>query len=661
VTDVTEKFGTEPRLVGDRYELGGGIGYGGMAEVYRGRDVRLGREVAIKVLRSDLARDPTFLARFRREAQSSAGLNHPAIVSVYDTGEDVINGVHLPYIVMEFIEGRTLREVLQSEHRLPERRAMEITSDICAALDYSHRMGIIHRDIKPANVMLCPDGSVKVMDFGIARATTATSSTMTATAAVIGTAQYLSPEQARGARVDARSDVYSTGVLFYELLTGEPPFRGDNPVAVAYQHVRELPDPPSVHDPQLSAQADAITLKALEKEPDDRYTTAGDMRDDLERALAGRRVHAMLPAAGPPPGGHLGPPTAAATQVVGAAGYQDRYDTGYQDPYGDPRDRTGAYQGYDDPYGDPRARTGAYQRYDDGSQDDGPPPRQGSAAWKWVLAGLAIVLTFVVVSLVATSLFSSKGNGGGSGAATQATIPTALIGQPVAVVKTRLEGLGFTNVTTTSQESVDKAENTVLAIKPDEGSTLPTSTAIVLTVAIKPGAVSVPDVTGKTQDAAVTTLQAANFKTTVQDFTDPTSHRAGTVEKTDPAANSSAPAGSTITVYVVSSSVNVLDQTGRPASAAQAALQQLGVTVTVQQVASNQPAGTVVDQQPKNATVDRGSTVTLYVSQGAATPSPSPTSSSSPSPTTPVTTSPAPTDGTTNGGTGGGGPLQGQH
>jgi serine/threonine-protein kinase len=277
-----------------------------------------------------------------------------------------------------------------------------------------------------------------------------------------------------------------------------------------------------------------------------------------------------------------------------------------------------------------------------------------------VLAGLAIVLTFVVVSLVATSLFSSKGNGDGSGAATQATIPTALIGQPVAVVKTRLEGLGFTNVTTTSQESVDKAENTVLAIKPVEGSTLPTSTAIVLTVAIKPGAVSVPDVTGKTQDAAVTTLQAANFRTTVQDFTDPTSHRAGTVEKTDPAANSSAPAGSTITVYVVSSSVNVLDQTGRPASAAQAALQQLGVTVTVQQVASNQPAGTVVDQQPKNATVDRGSTVTLYVSQGAATPSPSPTTGS-PSPTTPITTSPAPTDGTTNGGTGGGGLPQGQH
>ncbi|WP_242425071.1 protein kinase domain-containing protein, partial [Frankia sp. EI5c] len=200
MTDVTERYDAQPRLVGERYELGGCIGYGGMAEVYRGRDIRLGREVAVKTLRADLARDPTFLARFRREAQSSASLNHPAIVSVYDTGEDVINGTQLPYIVMEFVEGQTLREVLQARGALDERYAMQITAEVCAALDYSHRMGIIHRDIKPANVMVGADGAAKVMDFGIARATTATSSTMTATSAVIGTAQYLSPEQARGAR-----------------------------------------------------------------------------------------------------------------------------------------------------------------------------------------------------------------------------------------------------------------------------------------------------------------------------------------------------------------------------------------------------------------------------------------------------------------------------
>ena len=230
---------TETQLLGGRYELGETLGIGGMAEVFRGRDVRLGRDVAVKMLRPDLARDPSFQARFRREAQSAASLNHPAIVAVYDTGED--NGVTTPYIVMEYVEGRTLREVLQTEGRLLPQRALEIVADVCAALEYSHRAGIIHRDIKPANVMLTPSGAVKVMDFGIARAVTDASPTMTQTAAVIGTAQYLSPEQARGEHVDARSDLYSTGCLLYELLTGRPPFVGDSPVAVAYQHVREDP------------------------------------------------------------------------------------------------------------------------------------------------------------------------------------------------------------------------------------------------------------------------------------------------------------------------------------------------------------------------------------------------------------------------------------
>ena len=218
---------TQPRMVGGRYELGELIGYGGMAEVHRGRDTRLNREVAIKVLRADLARDQTFLNRFRREAHSAAGLNHPSIVSVYDTGEDVAaDGTAIPFIVMEFVEGRTLRDILRAEGPLPPRRAMEITADICSALDFSHRNGIIHRDIKPANVMITQAGAVKVMDFGIARAVADTSATVTQTANVIGTAQYLSPEQARGESVDARSDVYSTGCLLYELVTGVPPLPG---------------------------------------------------------------------------------------------------------------------------------------------------------------------------------------------------------------------------------------------------------------------------------------------------------------------------------------------------------------------------------------------------------------------------------------------------
>ena len=279
-------------LLGGRYEVGAVLGYGGMAEVHRGRDVRLGRSVAIKMLRADLARDPTFQARFRREAQSAASLNHPAIVAVYDTGEDQRDGAVAPYIVMEYVEGRTLRQVIEGEGRLMPRRALEIVGQILTALDQAHRAGIVHRDVKPGNVMLTPSGEVKVMDFGIARAVTSTAATMTQTAAVIGTAHYLSPEQARGEHVDARSDIYSTGCVLYELVTGTPPFSGDTAVSVAYQHVREDPVPPSRVEGDVPSAIDAIVLKAMAKNPANRYQTAADMRSDIDRALAGRPVEA---------------------------------------------------------------------------------------------------------------------------------------------------------------------------------------------------------------------------------------------------------------------------------------------------------------------------------------------------------------------------------
>lgn len=661
MTDVTDLYGTEPRLVGGRYELGGGIGYGGMAEVYRGRDIRLGRDVAIKVLRSDLARDPNFLKRFQREAQSAAGLNHPAIVSVYDTGEDIINGTRLPYIVMEFVEGRTLREVLQQEGPFPERRAMEITSDTCAALDYSHRLGIIHRDIKPANVMLSPDGTVKVMDFGIAKANNATSSTMTATQAVIGTAQYLSPEQAQGKKVDARSDVYSTGVLFYELLTGEPPFRGDNPVAVAYQHVREMPDPPSRLVPQLSAAADAVTLHALEKDPDDRYASAGEMRDDLERALAGRRVIASQSGRG------TGAGAAAATQIA-RGGYRDdprtngydRYgDTGYQDagyetpsyrPGGETRTRGGyaPVGGYTDQF----ERFGPDEdRYGGGTGGGTPPPQRGSNAWKWVLAGLAVVLTFVVVSLVATSLLSNKGSGSDGGtSSSEATIPTGLKGQTQTVVKNQLTDLGFSKFTSTPKTVTDgTAADTVLDIHPTEGSTVPKSTTIDLTVAVEPDKVLIPDVVGETGSAASSALSGAGFVPDVQTYNDsnPPKQKAGRVEKTDPPAGQQAGKGTTVTIYVVSSQVNVGSYIGQSQTSAQSALQKLGLNVTVQQQPSDQPAGTVIDQNPKNTSVNRGDTITLVVA-AQATSTPSATPSTSVTPTLPG----LPTSGNTGGGGG---------
>ncbi len=282
---------TTPQHLSDRYELGDILGFGGMSEVHLARDQRLHRDVAVKVLRADLARDPSFYLRFRREAQNAAALNHPAIVAVYDTGEAETPNGPLPYIVMEYVEGVTLRDIVHTDGPMEPQRAIEVIADACQALNFSHQHGIIHRDVKPANIMISNAGAVKVMDFGIARAL-ADASNVTQTAAVIGTAQYLSPEQARGEKVDARSDVYSLGCVLYEMLTGEPPFVGDSPVAVAYQHVREDPIPPSQRHEGISPELDAVVLKALAKNPDNRYQTAAEMRTDLVKVHSGEQPDA---------------------------------------------------------------------------------------------------------------------------------------------------------------------------------------------------------------------------------------------------------------------------------------------------------------------------------------------------------------------------------
>ena len=277
---------TTPHVLLDRYEVGRLLGAGGMAEVFEGRDRLLARRVAIKVLQAQFARDPSFLIRFKREAQAAASLSHPNIVGVYDTGTE--DGTH--FIVMEYVEGRTLKDVIRAEGPLYPERAAEICADVCSALIAAHARGLIHRDIKPGNVMLTPEGKVKVMDFGIARATT--SETITQTAAVVGTAQYISPEQAQGQTVDYRSDLYSVGCCLYEMLTGTVPFTGATPVAIAYRHVREDPTPPRMLNPDVPAPLEAICLKAMAKLPDNRYQTAAEMHDDLQRFRNGQPVHA---------------------------------------------------------------------------------------------------------------------------------------------------------------------------------------------------------------------------------------------------------------------------------------------------------------------------------------------------------------------------------
>lgn len=284
----------DPHYLSDRYELGETLGFGGMSEVQFARDLLLHRDVAIKVLRADLARDPMFYLRFRREAQNAAKLNHPTIVQVFDTGEAETDEGPLPFIVMEYVEGDTLRDILRASGHIAQKQAMTWMADVAAAMDFSHRNAIVHRDMKPANVMIDRAGAVKVMDFGIARAMDDTSATMTQTSAVMGTAQYLSPEQARGIKVDPRSDIYSMGCVLFELVTGEPPFTGDSPIAVAHQHVHEDPRRPSSIRSEITPELDSVIMQAMSKNPANRYQTAADFRADLIKVLAGGKPSAPM-------------------------------------------------------------------------------------------------------------------------------------------------------------------------------------------------------------------------------------------------------------------------------------------------------------------------------------------------------------------------------
>lgn len=505
----------EPRRLGGRYELGHVLGRGGMAEVYIAQDTRLGRTVAVKTLRVDLARDPSFQARFRREAQSAASLNHPAIVAVYDTGEDYVDGVSIPYIVMEYVDGSTLRELLHSGRKLLPERSMEMTIGILQALEYSHRAGIVHRDIKPANVMLTRNGQVKVMDFGIARAMGDSGMTMTQTAAVIGTAQYLSPEQAKGETVDARSDLYSTGCLLYELLTVRPPFVGDSPVAVAYQHVREEAQPPSVFDTEITPDMDAIVLKALTKDPDYRYQSADEMRADIEALLDGRPVGATaaMGAAGMGAGGYgygNDQPTTALGAQNGATSML---------PPVSPDD--GGY-GYDEPRGRRRQ----------------PQKKNNTSTILLIVAAILVLIGAIVIGKVA---FGGKNADDG-----KAAVPD-FVGQTVAKSQTMAENSDF-KLKQVKDTCKDQPRGRVCSQNPKANTELDKNTVITITVSTGAPKETVPDVTGLSFEKAQSKLTDLGFD--VKQETAESEQKEGVVIEQDPAGDTDLQIGKTITLTV---------------------------------------------------------------------------------------------------------------
>jgi len=575
----------EPVLIGGRYQLGELLGRGGMAEVRKGTDARLGRVVAVKRLRTDLASDATFQARFRREAQSSASLNHPSVVAVYDTGEEMVgDGIAQPYIVMEFVAGRTLRDILREGRKILPERALEITSGVLSALSYSHNAGIIHRDIKPGNVMLTPSGDVKVMDFGIARAISDAANSMTQTAAVVGTAQYLSPEQARGETVDSRSDVYSAGCLLYELLTGRPPFIGDSPVAVAYQHVREPARPPSDHDTDLPEAVDAIVMKSLAKRVEDRYQSAAAMRNDIERYLAGRPVHASTP---PDPDPEPAPRVVAAP--VDHTAYRDAYDS-----------------------------------YDDRDEPRGPR------------TGLLLFLGLLVVALIAGAAFALPRMF--QGAPEQQQVPS-LIGMAEADARMAVAAAGLTVGQVTFEPSDDQAADSVIRQTPVRDQYVDPGVVVDFVVSSGKPMVQVPFVVSSDKVDARNQLRTAGFRVAFE--VRESDEDLDRVLETDPKGGTEVPEGTIVKVFVSDGPELVPDVVGLRRSQASQQIRNAGfVPAERADDVSTEPKGTVTDQLPKGETARQGETVTIFVSTYV---EPPPVPTPTPTPEVPLPTEIPPT------------------
>ncbi len=559
-------------VLGERYRVEARIGAGGMAEVYRGFDQVLDRTVAIKVLLPQFARDAGFVARFRREAQAAARLNQPTIVGVFDTGADGDR----QYIVMEFVEGRTLADFLSSGRRPTLVQAVELTRKIAEALAAAHAQGIVHRDIKPGNVMVTRDGFVKVMDFGIARMQTDV--TAPQTSSVIGTPTYLSPEQAQGQAVDARSDIYSLGCVLYELLAGRPPFTGDTPVAIAYKQVNETPVPPSAHNPEVPPQLDAVVMKCLAKNPANRYQSAEELAADLERVKKGQDVEATPLLAG----------AGDATQVI--------------------------------------ARPSPTQVMP-------PPEPEGSSrkVWLGVLIGLLIFALLAAGGYLVAQFLNNKD-------AAQAFALPDVTGKPFEAAKSQLEGLGLTVVDPPPTRQSSKAAGTVLQQSPDPKTQVAAGDTITLTVATPFPKVTVPDVSSSclTLDAATATLQAMHLQPGTQTRAPSDACPVDTVIGQSPQAGTKVARDSLVALTLVSepASITLGDYTCETYSSAKNQLEHLGLVVVQGPFVLPLPQcpnlNKVAAQDPQpGAQVKPGDTITLSTGEPAS-PSPSPTGSPTP-------------------------------
>ena len=581
-------------LIADRYELGNIIGTGGMSDVYAATDVALGRDVAVKMLKIDMARDENFRERFRREAQNSARLNHENIVAVYDTGSVETSGVDVPYIVMERVNGMNLRDIVRNEGPLTPERAAKLLLPVTRALQASHDAGIIHRDIKPANIMVTNTGSVKVMDFGIARALDDSTSAMTQTSAVIGTAQYLSPEQARGKPADARSDIYALGCVMYETVTGVPPFEGESPFAVAYQHVQEDPVPPSERIPNPltdneAVNVDSVILTAMAKHPADRYQTATEMGEDLQLLERGNVTTAAR--------NHL----SAAAHDAGAHAVDNTVVVGDAVSGPAPRRREAM-----------APEAAQHTRYADHRAAN---EKTSSNTLKWIAALLSLVLVGAV-SWFAYDYFS----GSNKPAITQekmVQIPD-LTGKPRNEAVQELERLGF-QVSVMDEPSPDIKRGDVIATNPAAGSELKQGAVVKLTVSSGKEMTDVPDVTNLTTDEAIEELEKAGLELNPNVRRESSDNiEEGIILGQQPAGGTQIAKGSRIAITVSSGPdmVQVPSLVGLNVEQATATLSSLQLRATVTKVDSERPEGEVLAVAGENTDVPTGTTIELRISNG---------------------------------------------